>query len=91
MDSPLFYVLATVVTVLILYVLVSLAYMRRRKKSFLDMQDDLRVGDTVLVANSVYGTLREVKRDRVRVEIADRVVITADRATIFRAGGTEGT
>lgn len=87
MDSPLFYILATVVTILVLYILVSLAYMRRRKKSFFDMQDTLRVGDRVLVANSIYGTLRELRQDLVRVEIADKVVITADRATVFKAGG----
>lgn len=83
MNSPLFYILATVVTIIILYIIVSLAYVRKRKKTFFDMQDNLRIGSKVLVANSIYGTVREVKKDCVKVEISDNVIISADRATVF--------
>lgn len=84
MDSPIFYILATIVTIIVLYIMVSLAYMKKRKNSFLAMQDQLRVGDTVMVANSIYGTVKELKKDIVKVEIAERITITADRATVFR-------
>ena len=80
---PAIYVLATILAIFVLYILISLAYMRRRKNSFLDMQEQLRVGDAVLVANSIYGTVRSIRNDRVEVEVAENVVITADRATVF--------
>ena len=83
MNSPLFYILATIVTIIILYIMVSLAYIKKRKKTFFDMQDNLRVGDAVLVANSIHGTVKEIKKDCVKVEIAPGIVITADRATVF--------
>ena len=83
MNNPVFYVLATIVTIVVLYIMISLAYMRKRKNAFLHMQEELRVGDPVLVANSIYGTVRSVRNDRVEVEVAENVVITVDRATVF--------
>ena len=83
MNSPVFYILATIVTIIILYIIVSLTYVKRRKMAFFDMQDNLRVGSKVLVANSIHGIVREVKKDCVKVEIAEHTVITVDRATVF--------
>ena len=87
MNHPAFYVLATILTIVVLYILISLAYMRRRKSAFMNMQDQLRVGDPILVANSIYGTVRSIRGDRVEVEVAENVVITADRATVFAFPG----
>ena len=83
MDHPAFYVLATIVVIVILYIMVSLAYMQKRKKAFFSMQEELKPGAEVLVANAIYGKVVELKADRVRVEIGDRLIITADRAAVF--------
>ena len=69
MDHLAFYILAAAVTIMILYVMISLAYIKRRKQAFLSMQDNLCV---------------DLESDRVRVRIADQVTITADRAAVFR-------
>ena len=42
MDHLAFYILAAAVTIMILYVMISLAYIKRRKQAFLSMQDNLR-------------------------------------------------
>ncbi len=83
MSHPAFYIIAAVVTILILYILVSLAYMNRRKKLYLEMQDGLSVGDDVLVGNAIFGTVVQLGKTTAQVKIADQVVITADRAAIF--------
>ena len=83
MDHPAFYIIATIVTILILYALVSLAYMSRRKKLYLEMQDSLSVGDDVLVGNAIFGTVVQLGKTTAQVKIADQVVITADRAAVF--------
>lgn len=83
MDHPAFYVLATVIVIIVLYIMVSLAYMQRRKKAFFSMQEELRVGAEVLVANAIYGRIVGLEADRVRVEIGEKLVITADRAAVF--------
>lgn len=84
MDHLAFYILAAAVTIMILYVMISLSYIKRRKQAFLSMQDNLCVGAEVLVGNAIYGRISGLESDRVRVRIADQVTITADRAAVFR-------
>lgn len=83
MNHPAFYIVAALVTIIVLYVMISLAYMQRRKKAFLSMQEKLRIGTEVLVGNAIYGKIVSIEADRVRVEIASHLIITADRAAVF--------
>ena len=84
MDHLAFYILAATVTIMILYVMISLAYIKRIIQAFFSMQDNLCVGAEVLVGNAIYGKISGLESDRVRVRIADQVTITADRAAVFR-------
>lgn len=78
-----FYVVATLAAMIILYCIVSLAYMKRRKNAYLAMQDELRVGKQALVCNAIYGKVVALDKETVRLEIAPGVVISADRAAVF--------
>jgi preprotein translocase subunit YajC len=65
----------------------------RRQKELSRMQASLEVGDEVMLTSGVYGTLRELDDDQVRVEIADGVIIRVARGavgTIAKSGlGTD--
>jgi preprotein translocase subunit YajC len=55
---------------------------RRRRLSHSAMQDGVEVGDEIITAGGLHGTVREVEDDQVRVEIAPSVVVTLDRRAI---------
>lgn len=80
---PVFYVLATIIAILVIYCIISVAYMKKRKQAYLSMQDELRVGATALISNGIYGRIVSLKPDAVELEIAPGVTVKADRASVF--------
>ena len=57
---------------------------RRKQKAQQDMQSELAVGDEILTAGGVYGTVTQIddENDEVRVEIAPNVEIRLARRAI---------
>jgi preprotein translocase subunit YajC len=67
------------------FLLVYLLFMRPQKKRQLQQQhllDELRVGDEVLTAGGIYGTISELDDDQVTVEIAPTVEVRVSRRAI---------
>ena len=52
---------------------------RRRQRSHSAMQDSVDVGDEIITAGGLHGTVKELGESEVRLEIADGVVVTLDR------------
>jgi preprotein translocase subunit YajC len=46
------------------------------------MQDDVGVGDEIITAGGIHGTVREIDGATAQVEIAPDVVVTLDRRAI---------
>jgi len=55
---------------------------RRRRSSHAAMQDSLGLGDEVITAGGIHGTVRELGDEQLRVEIAPDVVVTLDRRAV---------
>ena len=55
---------------------------RRRRVSHAAMQDSVDIGDEVITAGGLHGTVRELEDDRLRIEIAPEVVVTLDRRAV---------
>ena len=55
---------------------------RRRKMSHAAMQDSVAVGDEIITAGGLHGTVKEIEDDTVKVEIATGVVATLDRRAV---------
>jgi preprotein translocase subunit YajC len=55
---------------------------RRRQRSHSGMQDAIDVGDEIITAGGLHGTVREIDDATARVEIAPNVVVTLDRRAI---------
>jgi preprotein translocase subunit YajC len=55
---------------------------RRRQTEQQQMLGDLRVGDEVLTAGGIYGTILELEDDLVTVEIAPNTVVRVSRRAI---------
>ena len=55
---------------------------RRRRASHSAMQETIAVGDDVITAGGIHGSVREVVDDLVHLEIAPGVVVEVDRRAI---------
>jgi preprotein translocase subunit YajC len=55
---------------------------RRRKMSHAAMQDSISVGDEIITAGGLHGTVTAFEDDTVKVEIATGVVATLDRRAV---------
>jgi preprotein translocase subunit YajC len=74
------------------FVLIALAFLlmwlllirpqRRRQSQQVTMQESLGVGDEVVTAGGLYGTVTRLDEDEVAVEIADGVVVRIARRAV---------
>ena len=55
---------------------------RRKMSSHAAMQDSIAVGDEIITAGGLHGTVKAFEDDTVKVEIAAGVVATLDRRAI---------
>jgi preprotein translocase subunit YajC len=55
---------------------------RRRKLSHASMQDSIALGDEIITAGGLHGTVTAFEDDTVKVEIAAGVVVTLDRRAV---------
>ena len=55
---------------------------RKRKQSHAAMQDSIDVGDDIISAGGLHGTVKAFEDDTVQVEIAPGVVVTLDRRAV---------
>ena len=55
---------------------------RRRRNAHEAMQDSVDVGDEVITAGGIHGTVREIADDVVELEVAPSVVVKLDRRAI---------
>ena len=71
--------------IIIAFLLIWLIFVRPQKKRQSQQQQmisDLRVGDEVLTAGGIYGTISHVDEDQVTVEIAPRTEVRVARRAI---------
>ncbi len=55
---------------------------RKQQKEQKERQDSLKVGDKVVTYGGIYGTIREVLNDTIKVEISPNVVVKFAKAAI---------
>jgi preprotein translocase subunit YajC len=70
-----------VIAFLVLYLIV-IRPQKRRQAQQQRMTNELRVGDEVLTAGGIYGTISQVEDDRVTVEIAPKLEVQVARRAI---------
>jgi len=62
---------------------------RKRQRETQDLQADLQVGDRVLMSAGVFGTVRAIEADRLRIEIAPGTIIEAMRQVVIEKQGSD--
>ena len=61
----------------------------KRQAALRELQRSLAVGSDVVLAAGIYGTIRSVDDDRIGLEVAEGVVVTAARASVVQVVDAE--
>ncbi|MFL6061039.1 MAG: preprotein translocase subunit YajC [Marmoricola sp.] len=57
---------------------------RQSQRRVAQLQQEIGVGDEVILSAGIFGTVRSIEDDRVRLEIAEDTVITVARQVVVR-------
>ena len=64
---------------------------RKQQKELKERQDSLKAGDKVVSAGGIYGIVREVQQDTVKLEIAPNTIIKIAKTSIVTSVAKDGT
>lgn len=62
---------------------------RRQQRRVAELQAEVAIGDEVILSAGIFGTVRSIDGDRVRLEIAEGTVITVARQVVVRRASDE--
>lgn len=79
-----FNMLITLALIIVIFYFVVIRPQRKQQKELKERQDSLRIGDEVITSSGIYGTIRSVKDDTVRLEIASGTIITIAKSVIVQ-------
>lgn len=63
---------------------------RKQQKELKERQDSLKAGDKVVSAGGIYGIVREVQQDTVKLEIAPNTIIKIAKTSIVTSVSKDG-
>ena len=63
---------------------------RKQQKELKERQDSLKAGDKVVSAGGIYGIVREVQQDTVKLEIAPNTIIKIAKTSIVTSVAKDG-
>lgn len=78
--TPLF----TLLMLVLVFWLLAVRPAKRRQQAHRLLIDSVEVGQRVVMASGLHGTVTDLVADEVRVEVAPGVVLTFDRGAILR-------
>ena len=55
----------------------------KRQKEIKKQREAMKPGDSVVTSGGIYGKVKDIKETTVTVEIADKVLIKVDKASVF--------
>lgn len=80
----------TIVLVIVMFYFVAIRPGNQQRKALKALQDGLKPGDKVVTGGGIYGIIREVQENTVKMEIAPNTVIKIATASITTAVGKDG-
>ncbi|MFL6157158.1 MAG: preprotein translocase subunit YajC [Marmoricola sp.] len=57
---------------------------RAQQRRVEELQDEVAIGDEVIITAGIFGTVRALEGDRIQLEIAENTVITVARQVVVR-------
>ena len=82
--------LITMVLIFVIFYFIAIRPQSKRQKELKARQDALKPGDKVVSAGGIYGIIREVQDEAVKMEVAPNVVIKIVKSQIVHTVGKDG-
>ena len=76
--------------IIVIFYFVLIRPQRKQAKELRDKQNSLKVGDKVISAGGIYGIIREVQEEAVKMEVAPNTIIKIRKASIMHTVGKDG-
>lgn len=76
--------------IIIIFYFIVIRPQRKQQKELKERQDSLKPGDKVITNGGIYGIVREVKDDSVKLEIAANTVIKVVKTCVVQSVGKDG-
>lgn len=76
--------------IIIIFYFIVIRPQRKQQKELKERQDSLKPGDKVITNGGIYGIVREVKDDTVKLEIAANTIIKVVKTCIVQGVGKDG-
>lgn len=76
--------------IIIIFYFIIIRPQRKQQKELKERQDSLKPGDKVITNGGIYGIVREVKDDTVKLEIAANTIIKIAKTCIVQGVGKDG-
>lgn len=80
----------TLILIVVMFYFIAIRPQRKQQKELKARQDALKPGDKVISAGGIYGIIREVQEEAVKMEVAPNVVIKIVKSQIVRSIGKDG-
>lgn len=87
--SP-FNMIISLILIFVIFYFIAIRPQRKQQKELKARQDALKPGDKVISAGGIFGIIREVQEEAVKMEVAPNVVIKIVKSQIVRSVGKDG-
>lgn len=81
--------LLPLVAIIILFWLIVIRPAQRRQKAMTHLQQSLEVGQRVMLASGIFGTITSLTAERARLEVAEGVVVEVVRGAVSSVDAPE--
>ena len=71
-----------IILIIVIFYFLLIRPQRKQQKELKERQDSLKAGDKVVSAGGIYGIIREVQQDTVKMEIAPNTIIKIAKTSI---------
>lgn len=85
-----FNMVITMGLIIVIFYFILIRPQRKREKELRERQESLKPGDKVISAGGIYGIVREVQEEAVKMEVAPNVIIKIRKAQIVHTVGKSG-
>lgn len=80
----------SIILMVVIFYFIAIRPNNKRQKELKARQEALKAGDKVITAGGIYGIVREVQEEAVKMEVAPNVIIKVVKSQIVHTVGKDG-
>jgi len=81
--------LMPLVLIFVIFYFLLILPQRKKQKEHIQMVESLKKGDKIITTGGIYGTVTNVKKNYLEIEVEDKVKLRVQRGAVTRLRGEE--